>query len=89
MSLFRKKTMSEEDPSDMDVVNVPLESDGFLKRLNNPAYVLIHPELFWQSVLVTFISSAIEMMICVLVTLYLATEIAAFMYMITNYGWLR
>ena len=89
MSFFKNKTRVEKDPSDKDIVKVPSESDSFFKRLSSPSYVLIHPELFWKSAFVIFISSLIQMWICVFVVQYVVIEIVNFIYMITNYGWLR
>lgn len=78
--LFKKQ--KEES----NIVEVPTENAGLLKRWGNAGYLMIHPEITKRALVLEFIRSLMCLGVFSVVGLWLFTELLTFIFMVMNYG---
>lgn len=74
---------------DPNIVEIPEETAPRKKRYDSAGYLLLHPELRRNAALWTVLYSILFMLLIAVGPGYLYTEARAFIYLFTNYGFLR
>lgn len=91
MSLFHK-VKSKHTEADL-LVDIPLEGDKFFRCLSSSGYLLLHPEMRNKAIIYHFIKAALVTsviaILCFLLIGWLLLEIADFIYITSNYGFLH
>ncbi len=94
MSLFHKVKLKQKQHTEAVLpVEVLLEHDKLSQRLSSPGYLLLHPEKRNKAAIYHFIKSAlvtaVSTILCSLLIGWLLLEIADFIYITSNYGFLH
>lgn len=94
MSLFYKARLKQKQHTEDGLpVDIPLEGDKFFRRLSSPGYLLLHPESEHKAIIYHFLRSALVTSVTTilggLLMGWLLLEIADFIYLTSNYGFLH
>lgn len=82
--LFKKKNGEAEN-----VITAASENDHLFKRLGDPGYLLLHPEMIRKAVILEFVQMIAYAVVFCPIVLWVYTEIMAFIWMISTYGFVR
>jgi len=91
---FRNSNVrSSKDPPDTEkdpnVVEIPDDSAPKMRRYDSPGFLLKHPEQLKRALWWTVTHNTIAVIGFLIVFGYLFAELRSFIYLVTNYGFLR